>query len=242
VTPTEQHVTIPTADGPMPAFAAAPAGAARGGIVVVQEAFGVTPHIEDIARRLAAAGWSAVAPALFHRQGSPVMAYDDFDAVMPAMGQLNAEGITMDVAAAMHHLAAAGFAPDRTGAVGFCMGGSVTLHAAATQPFGAAVTYYGGGLTEGRFGFPPLLELAPALQTPWLGLFGDRDQGIPVEAVEELRTATAQASVPSEIVRYADADHGFNCNDRPNAFNAEAAADAWERTLGWFDRYLVKAD
>jgi len=79
------QITIDTTDGPMPAFEASPEGDPKGGIVVVQEAFGVTEHIEDIARRLADAGWYAVAPAFFHRQGSPVLAYDDFAAVMPVM-------------------------------------------------------------------------------------------------------------------------------------------------------------
>jgi carboxymethylenebutenolidase len=236
---TDAQITIATADGPMPAFEASPAGEAKGGIVVVQEAFGVTSHIEDIARRLADAGWQAVAPAFFHRQGSPVLAYDDFAAVMPIMKELTAEGITADVTAALDHLEAAGFTPSRTGVVGFCMGGSVTFYAATLRPLGAAVTFYGGGVTEGRFGLPSLVELAPKLQTPWLGLYGDIDQGIPVADVEQLRTATAASGVPAEVVRFPDADHGFNCNDRPAVFNSSAAADAWARTLAWFDQYLT---
>jgi carboxymethylenebutenolidase len=236
---TGAQITIPTADGPMPAFEATPEGAAKGGIVVVQEAFGVTSHIQEIARRLADAGWHAVAPAFFHRQGSPVLAYDDFAAVMPIMKELTAEGITTDLTAALDHLAAAGFAAPQSGVVGFCMGGSVTFYAATLRALGGAVTFYGGGVAEGRFGLPSLIDLAPALQTPWLGLYGDIDQGIPVADVEQLRTATAATSVPTEIVRYPDADHGFNCNDRPAVFNAPAAADAWSRTLDWFEQHLT---
>jgi carboxymethylenebutenolidase len=114
----------------------------------------------------------------------------------------------------------------------------VTFHAAALRALGAAVTFYGGGVTTGRFGLPALVEQAPSLQTPWLGLFGDLDQGIPVEEVEQLRQAAAGAGVVTEIVRYADAQHGFNCDDRPAVFNEQAAADAWARTLAWFDRHL----
>jgi len=77
------------------------------------------------------------------------------------------------------------------------------------------------------------------LQTPWLGLYGDLDKGIPVEEVEQLRDAVAQAKVPAEIVRYDDADHGFHCNDRPAVFNPAAAADGWARTLDWFERYVA---
>jgi carboxymethylenebutenolidase len=236
---TGAQITITTADGPMPAFEATPEGEANGGIVVVQEAFGVTSHIEEIARRLADAGWRAVAPAFFHRQGSPVLAYDDFAAVMPLMKELTAESITTDLTAALDHLSAAGFPASKTGVVGFCMGGSLTFYAATLRALGGAVTFYGGGVAEGRFGLPSLIDQAPALRTPWLGLYGDIDQGIPVADVEQLRAATAAASVSTEIVRYPEADHGFNCNDRPAVFNSSAAADAWSRTLDWFEQHLT---
>lgn len=235
---TGSQITIETVDGPMPSYAASPGGTARGGILVVQEAFGVTAHIADIADRLADAGWYAVAPAFFHRQGSPVLDYDDFESVMPLMGELRADGVAIDVAAAFDHLEQAGFAPGQIGVVGFCMGGSVTFFAATTRPIGAAVTFYGGGLRDGRFGFPSLIDLAPVLQTPWLGLYGDLDKGIPVEDVEQLRRAVEAAPVATEIVGYADADHGFNCDDRPSVFNASAARDAWRRTLAWFDSHM----
>ena len=240
--PTSAQLTIDTPDGPMPAYAASPDTAARGGILVVQEAFGVTTHIQAIADRLAAAGWYAVAPALFHRQGSPVFAYDDLDSVMPAMGQLTAEAIAVDIAAALDHLEQAGFTAERSGVVGFCMGGTVSLYAGTTRPLGAAVTFYGGGLAQGRLGMPPLIEQAPNLRAAWLGLFGDLDRSIPVEEVEQLRLAAAKAPVATDIVRYPDADHGFNCNDRPAVFNATAAADAWRRTLSWFDEHLAGED
>jgi carboxymethylenebutenolidase len=239
---TDSSITIPTDDGPMPAFVATPSGSARGGILVVQEAFGVTSHIEDIARRLAEQGWHAVAPAFFHRQGAPVFAYDDLESVMPLIGELTAAGITADVRAALAYLASEGYPAERTGVVGFCMGGSVAFVAATMEELGAAVTFYGGGVTAGRFGFESLVELAPQLKTPWLGLYGDLDQGIPSDDVEQLRSATESATVDTSIVRYADAAHGFNCNDRPSAFNAAAAADAWDRTLAWFDQHIGGAN
>jgi carboxymethylenebutenolidase len=238
---TDTNVTIATADGPMPGFESIPDGAAKGGVIVVQEAFGVTPHIEDVTHRLSAAGWHALAPAFFHRQGAPVFDYEDLTSVMPVMGALTAAGIATDVDAALGHLGAAGFAPERIGMVGFCMGGSVTFHAAAWHALGAAVTFYGGGVAEGRFGLPSLVDQAPNLQTPWLGLYGDLDQGIPIDQVEQLRQAVAGLKVPTEIVRYAEANHGFNCNDRPAAFNQAAAADGWQRTLAWFDRHVAAA-
>lgn len=239
---TSAQITIDTVDGPMPSYTASPDDAARGGIVVAQEAFGVTSHIENVADRLADAGWYAVAPAFFHRQGSPVFAYDDLDSVMPVMGQLSAEGLAVDLGEALNHLERKGFAPEATGVVGFCMGGSVSFYAATSRALGAAVTFYGGGVRQGRFGQPSLVDLAPRLQTPWLGLYGDLDKGIPPEDVEQLRTAVGGLPVPTEIVRYPDADHGFNCNDRPAVFNPGAAFDAWQRTLAWFDLYLHTRD
>jgi carboxymethylenebutenolidase len=235
---TGSHIRIETDDGAMPAFEASPDVTAKGGIVVVQEAFGVTAHIEHICTRLAESGWHAVAPAFFHRQGSPVLAYDDMSSVMPAMKELSPDGITTDLIASFGHLNEAGFTSAQTGIVGFCMGGSVTFYAATLRPLGAAVTFYGGGVAEGRFGLPSLIEQAPRLQTPWLGLYGDLDQGIPAGDVDELRKVAASADVPTEVVQYPDADHGFNCNDRPAVFNSTAAAAAWERTLGWFDRFV----
>jgi carboxymethylenebutenolidase len=233
------QLDLDTADGPMPTYEARPDGDAKGGIVVIQEAFGVTRHIEEIADRLAAAGWHAVAPALFHRDGSPVLGYDDFAAVMPLMGGLSQAGIGVDVTAALGHLEGAGWPPARQGIVGFCMGGSVAFHAAVDYPLGAAVTFYGGGIAEGRFGYPPQVERAGQLQTPWLGLYGDLDKGIPPEQVEALRAGAAAAAVPTEVVRYADADHGFNCTDRPAVYNAAASADAWGRALAWFEAHLA---
>jgi carboxymethylenebutenolidase len=85
----------------------------------------------------------------------------------------------------------------------------------------------------------PLVELAPGLQTPWLGLFGDEDQGIPVDQVEALRVAAARAPVPTEIVRYAGAGHGFHCDARPDSYHEVSALDGWSRTIDWFERYII---
>jgi carboxymethylenebutenolidase len=238
-----EEIVLATADGDMPSYVATggadgTGGDARGAIVVVQEAFGVTSHIQSICRRLAEAGYTAIAPSLFHRIGSPVLDYTDFNAVMPAMGSLTAGGIESDLDAAFAELNWRGFADGSTGVVGFCMGGTVALFAGTQWKLGAAVTFYGGGVSQGRFGFPSLLDAAPQLQTPWLGLYGDLDQGIPVDEVESLRRVAAAAPVPTEVVRYPDAGHGFNCNDRPDAYHEPSATDAWGRTLAWFGTYL----
>jgi len=235
------EVTLATLDGAMAGYQARPDGPAKGGVVVVQEAFGVNSHIEDVARRFAAAGWDALAPAFFHRQGSPVLDYDDLATVMPLLGQMTPEGFAMDLAAAVDHLATAGHPAANVAVVGFCMGGTVAFYAATLRPLGAAVTFYGGGVAQGRFGLPSLIDLAPRLQTPWLGQFGDLDRSIPVADVEALRAATGSLGVATGIDRYAGADHGFHCDGRPAVFHPAAAKLAWERTLHWLDRHAAAA-
>jgi carboxymethylenebutenolidase len=215
-----------------------PDGAPRGAVIVLQEAFGVNDHIEDVTRRFAQAGYRSVAPHLFHRSGDPALDYGNFEKIMPLMQALTEAGLLEDLDVTLDYLAGAGFVASRVGVVGFCMGGSVTFLAAARRALGAAVTFYGGGVGEGRFGMPPLVDLAPGLKTPWLGLFGDEDQGIPVDQVEALRTAAATASVPTEIVRYAGAGHGFHCDARPDSYHETSATDGWRRTLDWFESYL----
>lgn len=212
-----------------------------GGIVVVQEAFGVTPHIDDVCRRLAEVGWLAVAPHLFHRTGDPVLPHDDFSKVRPHFAALTAEGILEDVDVALAFVEEAGFPIDMAGIVGFCMGGTVALAVATERQVGAAVTFYGGGVVQGRFGFPPLVELAPRLRAPWLGLYGDRDRNITVDQTERLAVAAAEADVPTELVRYPDAGHGFHRDGSPDHV-PDASADAWMRTLDWFaDRLTTGA-
>jgi carboxymethylenebutenolidase len=233
--------TLTTSDGDMEVYEAAPDGEAVRGVIVIQEAFGVNDHVRDVTRRFAAAGYHAVAPALFHRAGGGTAAYGDMEAVMKLFAGLTDEGFLTDVDACIDHLGFEGFAPERVGVVGFCMGGRVTFLVAACRRLGAAVGFYGGGIVEaGRLPFPALIDGVPNLQTPWLGLFGDLDAGIPVEHVERLRAELdTSAPVDHEIVRYPGAQHGFHCDPRPDNFNAEAAADGWGRTLDWLSAHLA---
>jgi carboxymethylenebutenolidase len=228
---------LSTPDGPMRVFCATPDAAPRGGIVVVQEAFGLNAHMEDVARRFAGAGYLAVVPELFHRSEDPgPFPYDDFAAVIPAMGALTDDVMLADIDTTLALVADRGIPPERTGIVGFCMGGRVSFLVAARRGLGAAVGFYGGGIVTSRFPmFPALVDEAATLQTPWLGLFGDRDGSIPVDDVEALRAALVDAPVDTEVVRYPDAEHGFFCDLRPS-YSPDAAADAWPRTLTWFER------
>jgi carboxymethylenebutenolidase len=221
----------------MPLYDAEPDGSPGAAVIVIQEAFGVNDHIEDVTRRFATEGYRAVAPHLFHRSGDPALGYEDIQQVMPHMQAVTEAGLASDLDATLSYLADAGFESNQVGIVGFCMGGTVAFLAATRYPLGAAVTFYGGGIASGRFGTASQIELAPDLVAPWLGLYGDLDQGIPVDEVEALREAAAKASVPTEVVRYPEAEHGFHCDAR-SSFHPSSSQDAWQRTLAWFQSYL----
>lgn len=208
-------------------------------LIVLQEAFGVTRHIREVCDDYGQQGFFVVAPHLFHREGSPEIAYDDFPSAMASLGQLTREGLTNDLNATTAFLNGLGYQKEHIGVVGYCMGGSVSFYANTLGTVGATISYYGGGVETGRFGLPSLLELAPQLQAPWLGLYGDQDQGIPVEQVDQLRAATDAAAVDTELVLYEGGQHGFNCTDRPAVFDATIAANARERSLTFFNAHLA---
>jgi carboxymethylenebutenolidase len=238
MTARDRQITTP--DGAMRLYEVDPEGETRGAVVVIQEAFGVNPHIEDVTRRFAAEGYHAVAPDMFHRTGpDAVVAYDDFGPVIEHfIGIGSDDAILTDVDATLDHLRGLGFADGQIDIVGFCFGGRVTFLVASARAIGAAAGFYGGGIVTARFPqFPALIDRAPQLQTPWLGLFGDLDASIPVDDVEQTRKALIDAPVDTEVVRYADAEHGFHCDARAS-YNAAAAADAWQRTLDWFASHL----
>jgi carboxymethylenebutenolidase len=230
-------VTVTSAGSEMKLYTAQPAGAAKGAVIVIQEAFGMTDHIKDICNRIAAAGYLAVAPHVFHRTGDPLISYENMRDVMPHLMALNRADIEADLKACFDYLAGQGFKGRQVGIIGFCMGGTISFFAGAEYELGAAVTYYGGGIAQGRFGLPGLAEMAPGLKTPWQGNFGDLDQQIPVAEVEQLREAAEKAGVTTEINRYAEADHGFHCNDH-SAYHEASAQDSWPRTIAFFDAHI----
>jgi carboxymethylenebutenolidase len=236
-----QTIELSTADGPMAVYEAAPDDKARAAVIVIQEAFGVNNHIEDVARRFADEGYHAVAPAIFHRAGGGTAPYDDFSKVMPLFEGLTDDGVLMDIDATIEHLHGAGFSDGSIGIVGFCFGGRVTFLTAARRTIGAGVGFYGGGITHNSQGMAgPLASEAGSLQTPWLGLFGDEDAMIPVDGVEDLRASLDAASVKTEVVRYPGAGHGFHCDER-ESYHEESAKDGWRRALDWFSANLAAA-
>ena len=166
---------VTTADGPMRVFEAVPAGDATGAVIVVQEAFGVNPHIQDVAGRLAKEGWYAVAPEFFHRAGpEPVAPYDDFSKVMALYAGLDQAGTLRDVDATLELLHGKGFNDDAIGAVGFCWGGHISFpdrgppgdRRRRRSPLLRRRDRRRPAIFQG---FPPLIDEAATLKTPWLG-------------------------------------------------------------------------
>ncbi|HSG90802.1 MAG TPA: dienelactone hydrolase family protein [Pseudomonadales bacterium] len=221
-----RHTTLTAADGfELGAWRAEPAGAPRGGIVVIQEIFGVNAHIREVCDGFAEDGYLAIAPALFDRvEGGIELAYDE-DGIARgadlARNRLDRERALQDLQAAVDEAATAG----AVGVVGYCFGGLLAwLAACRLEGVAAAASYYGGGVSQ-------FAELAP--KCPVIFHFGARDAHIPMEQVEDIRTRH-----PELPVHVYDADHGFNCDHRAS-FDGAAAALARERTLAFFATHLV---
>ncbi|HEX5307007.1 MAG TPA: dienelactone hydrolase family protein [Dyella sp.] len=206
---------------PISAYLAEPVGPSKGGIVVIQEIFGVNEHIRDVADRVAAAGYTAIAPALFDSvQPNVELGYDQDGMTqgIALMGKVGFERPLQDVAAAAKAIAHAG----KVGTVGFCWGGSVA-YAAAIELGLPGVSYYGGGNTH--------FVDRPA-KAPLMFHYGLKDGHI--SADDRAKVAAANPGAP--LFEY-DADHGFNC-DRRATYDAPSAKLAWERTLGFFAEHI----
>ncbi len=235
-------VTLPTSTGDMLVAEIDPSVDSNTAVIVVHEAFGLNTHIRNVAAKMAEAGHLVLAPDFFHLLENSEASYDDLESALNLMIGITDENIISDIDACIKYLGEKNIASSSIGIVGFCMGGRIAFLASLNREFGAGVTFYGGGIvTENITGAPPLTSQAKNIKSPWLGLFGDLDGMIPSEGVEELREELKAANVPNEIVRYPDADHGFHCNERPESYNADVSADAWKRTLAWFETHLNKS-
>ncbi|WP_051461350.1 dienelactone hydrolase family protein [Tomitella biformata] len=220
-----------------PLTIARPTGTPRAGIVIVQEAWGVTPYIDWLATTFAGGGYLAAAPHLYHRAGDPVIEDHDFSKARPVMATLTGDGIAEDIGNAVAFLRAGG--ASKVGIIGFCMGGTIALWSAAHADVDAAVTFYGSGIAESRWpGLESGLETAASVRVPWLGLYGDKDQSIPVEQVEALRTAIESVNAPTQIVRYPTAGHAFASASGSPRHVRDAAEDAGIRTREFFAAHL----
>ncbi|MCD0502077.1 dienelactone hydrolase family protein [Bordetella petrii] len=235
---------LPVVDGQIAAYYAAPEGKSGLPVVlVVQEIFGVHEHIKDICRRLAKAGYLAIAPELYQRQGDPSQYNDVPRLVADIVSKVPDEQVYADLDASLAWAGQHGGDTRRVGITGFCWGGRLTwMYAAHNPAVRAGVAWY-GKLSAGH---GPLikhvvLDVAGQTHAPVLGLYGGQDTSIPLEDVEQLRARLAQgneAARASEVVVYPDAGHGFLADYRP-MYREPDARDGWQRMLAWFKRYLA---
>jgi carboxymethylenebutenolidase len=230
---------IPVGDFRMPAYRAAPAGKANAPVVlVVSEIFGVHEYIADVARRFARAGYFAIAPELFVRQGD-ASAYGEVGKLIAEVISKVPDGQVMnDLDQAVVWAGGQGADARKVGVTGFCWGGRITwLYAAHSPAVQAGVAWYGRLVGQKSVLTPQHpVDVVAGLRAPVLGLYGEKDTGIPLDTVEQMKVALAGGSAAakkSEFVVYPDAPHAFHADYRPSYRQANAE-DGWRRCLAWF--------
>ena len=196
-------------------------------VVVIQEWWGLVPHIKEVTERLAAEGYIALAPDLYYGQAA-----DEPDEAQKLVMAMDRDRAVAEIGAAAHYLKAMpSVSPKKVGVVGWCMGGGLSLSVAAENgDIAAAVCFYGQPLSEAD---------TARLKVPVLGLFASEDHGISVADVRAFDEELDRHGVSHEIHIYDGAHHAFFNDTRP-VYDPEAAEDAWQRTLDWFRTHLVQ--
>lgn len=226
----------------MPVYEARPAsGTGHPIVLVISEIWGVHEYIRDSTRRFAKVGYHAVAPELFKREGGVAQLTNVQDILKIVLGQKREQTLGDLKAAVEWAKTRQGARADRVGVTGWCWGGSTTMQVAGTNPdIKAAVAWYGppGRPYQGASGPVTGFDLAKDLKAPFLGLFGETDTNPkPEDALKFGEMLKQHGNKDVEIVIYPGAGHAFHADYRPS-YKAEAAADAWKRCVGWFDKYL----
>lgn len=231
-----EEALIPNgAEKPLPAYVARPKARGRHpAVIVVNEIFGVHDYIKDICRRFAQLGYVAVAPEFFYRSGVNLPALTDFAEIRKVVAQAGPDQVDGDVKATSAWIKAQKFANGaKIGITGFCWGGAVVWRAAMVDPdIKAGVAWYGQ--------LKPLIARAGELKAPVLGLYGGKDQGIPLADVEAMEAALkAAGKTGSSIKVYPEAPHGFHADYRPS-YTEKSAKDGWQRLQAWLVKNGVR--
>src|SRR5262245_35060652 len=220
-----QMVQFPTNGHTTHAYLATPASGKGPGVLVIQEWWGLVPHIKTVCDRFAAEGFSALAPDMYHGQTA-----NEPDAAGKLFMALNIAQAEKDLSGAAKHLAEHS-STSKLGAVGFCMGGQLALFAGCIDPrIGAVVDFYGI--------HPNVKPDYSKLRGPVLGLFAEKDAFVTPQTAREVDAAIKKAGKSSEIHIYPGVDHAFFNDENKGAYNKAAADDAWRRTLGFFRQHL----
>ncbi|HWP23709.1 MAG TPA: dienelactone hydrolase family protein [Candidatus Binatia bacterium] len=235
---TSSTVQLDTSDGKMEAYVAQPKGGGPyPGIVVIQEAFGVNAHIKKVTERIAAEGYVAIAPDIFHREAERIIPYSDMPKAIATLQRVVDGKAMEDIGAAIAHLKSQNNVKSGSlGVIGFCMGGRLTYLAAAhhSNDLKCAVPFYGGGIPMGN---PSPLSRTGEIKCPMYLFFGAKDQLIPMEHVNQIKAELTAKNVKFQMEVYPDAGHGFFCDDR-GSYHEASAKDAWEKTQRFFAQHL----
>jgi carboxymethylenebutenolidase len=208
-------------------YLAMPKSGQGAGVIVIQEWWGLVPHIKDVADRFAAEGYVALAPDLYHGETT-----DSPDRAGKLMMSLRIDEAEKELRGAIEYLLNNQSAePKKIGTVGFCMGGLLSLYAASKNPqVNACVIFYGG--------FPGVEPDLPNLKAPVLGLYAEKDGFVTADLVRQLERKLQTLRKQADIHIYPGVDHGFFNDTRPVVYNEEAATDAWQRVLKFYDQHL----
>ncbi|HEX6717125.1 MAG TPA: dienelactone hydrolase family protein [Pyrinomonadaceae bacterium] len=222
-----EMVQFPFDGGNTGGYLATPKQGSGPGVIVIQEWWGLVDHIKDVCDRFADEGFVALAPDLYH--GKSTKSPDEAGKLMMAMRIDEAE---RDLSAAVKYLLTQdSTTSEKVGVVGFCMGGALSLYTATKNPqVGASVVFYGG--------HPKVKPDLPNLHAPVLGLYGETDRSVTPESVRELERKVKDLGKQIEVKIYPGAGHAFFNDQHPEAYNAEAAADAWRRTVAFLREHL----
>ena len=243
----EGEVVIDVNGFKMPAYRSAPKGKTNLPVVfVISEIFGVHEYIADVTRRFAKAGYLAIAPELFVRQGDPSSYGEMGKLIAEVISKVPDAQVMADLDATLQWAGKNGGNANRAAITGFCWGGRITwLYAAHNPKLKAGVAWYGRveGQTNANNPKHPV-DLAVQLKAPVLGLYGGEDAGIPVTSVNNMKEVLAlaasrgnKAAKASEFVLYRDAPHAFHADYRPS-YRAAPATDGWNRALAWFKQHV----
>lgn len=228
----------------IPGYLSRPEGdVSRPALIVFHEAFGLNEHIKTLADRLAKEGYVAMAPDLFYKSPDRIASYDESQKAMGLVASLTDELVMSVTGKAIEYLKSQSFVKSSAiGVIGWCLGGRLAFLAAANFPedIKSAVPFYGGGIT-GEMPMPgftmnPLAQ-ADRIKAPMLLIFGDQDQFIPLDQVRRIESRLNDLGKRAEVKVYEGAGHGFFCDERPG-HHAEAAEDAWRRTLAFLQNNL----
>lgn len=209
-------------------YLATPATGSGPGVIVIQEWWGLVDHVKDVSDRLAAEGFVALAPDMYHGETATGP-----DAAGKLMMALQIDDAEQDLRGAIEYVLSRGAVTgDRVGTVGFCMGGQLSLFAAcANAKVGACVNFYGI--------HPNVTPDLASLQAPVLGFFAEKDAFVPPDVARSLEADLEAAGKTATITVFAGADHAFFNDTRPDVYHADYAAQCWQRMLAFYRRHLA---